>query len=114
MIYSENILICIAVPLIVSMLFIQGNARRFVFGFLVGMATCLLAAYISGYIDLVAGNGRDWTAVYVSPIVEEIMKLLPPQSRSARASPPMKTAATSSPRARATSFTFSSAAWRWA
>ena len=77
MIYSENILICIAVPLIVSLLFIQGYARRFVFGFLVGMVTCLLAAYISGYIDLVAGNGRDWTAVYVSPIVEEIMKLLP-------------------------------------
>ena len=63
MIYSENILICIAVPLIVSMLFIQSHARRFVLGFLFGMATCLLAAYISGYIDLVAGNGRDWLAV---------------------------------------------------
>ena len=55
MIYAENILICIAVPLLVSLLFIRGHARRFAAAFLIGMGVCLISAYISGFIGMVAG-----------------------------------------------------------
>lgn len=77
MIYAENILICIAVPLLISLAFIQGSARRFAASFLVGMGVCLLAAYISGFINVTSSMGAEDTAVYISPIVEECMKLLP-------------------------------------
>lgn len=77
MIYAENILICIAVPLLISLAFIQGSARRFAAAFLAGMGVCLLAAYISGFINITGSMGAEDTAIYISPIVEECMKLLP-------------------------------------
>lgn len=77
MIYAENILICIAVPLLISLAFIQGSARRFAAAFLGGMGVCLLAAYISGFINVTSSMGAEDTAIYISPIVEECMKLLP-------------------------------------
>ena len=77
MIYAENILICIAVPLLLSLAFIQGSARRFATAFLAGMGVCLLAAYISGFINVASGMSAEDTAVFISPIVEECMKLLP-------------------------------------
>ncbi|MCR5102969.1 MAG: PrsW family intramembrane metalloprotease [Eubacterium sp.] len=77
MIYSENILICMAIPLILSLFFTQGNARRFVFNFLIGMVTCLLGAYISGFFDVVTGKGMEETAIFISPVVEEAIKFLP-------------------------------------
>lgn len=30
MIYAENVLICITVPLVIALMFLQGSARRFV------------------------------------------------------------------------------------
>jgi len=51
MIYSENILICILIPLIIAIIFLKGNARRFAFFFALGMVICLLSAYISGFIE---------------------------------------------------------------
>ena len=77
MIYAENILICIAIPLIITMLFVRGNVRRFVATFLLGMGMCLLAAYISGFVNLKSGMGAEETAIFISPIVEELMKLFP-------------------------------------
>ena len=77
MIYAENILICIAVPLAISALYVKGTARRFVISFLIGMITCLLAAYIGGFFKLTSGLSNDDTSVYISPVVEEILKLLP-------------------------------------
>ena len=77
MIYAENILICIAVPLIISLSFIHGSARRFTASLLLGMGVCLLAAYISGFINVASGMGAEDTAIFISPIVEEIMKFLP-------------------------------------
>ena len=76
MIYAENILICIAVPLVISIPFIHGNARRFVISFLGGMGVCLVAAYISGFINLAGGMSGEDTAIFISPMVEECMKLL--------------------------------------
>ena len=77
MIYAENILICIAIPLVIALYFVYGNARRFVAAFLIGMGVCLLSAYYSGFITVIGDLESTETAVYISPIVEEIMKLLP-------------------------------------
>ena len=77
MIYAENILICIAVPLILLLLFLRGRTRLFVGAFLAGMGVCLLSAYISGFISLAGTMGAENTAVYISPIIEELMKCLP-------------------------------------
>ena len=77
MIYSENILICMAIPLILSLFFIQGSARMFVFNFLIGMAACILGAYISGFINVATGGSVEETAIFISPVVEETMKFLP-------------------------------------
>ena len=77
MIYSENILICMAIPLILSLFFTQGDVRRFVFNFIIGMVVCLLGAYISGFIDVITGNGVEETAIFISPVVEETVKFLP-------------------------------------
>jgi RsiW-degrading membrane proteinase PrsW (M82 family) len=77
MIYAENVLICIAVPLIISLLFIRGGARRFVLSFLAGMVACLLAAYVGGFIENASGMKAEDTSVFISPIIEEVMKLIP-------------------------------------
>ena len=77
MIYAENILICIGIPFLIILLFVRGNTQRFVASFIAGMAICLLAAYFAGFLNLVSGYGENNTAVYISPFIEEIMKLLP-------------------------------------
>ena len=77
MIYAENILICISVPLLVALVFIGGSAKKFTAAFLIGMMICLISAYISGFMDLVSNMGDEETAIFISPMVEEIMKLLP-------------------------------------
>ena len=77
MIYAENILLCIAIPLIIASLFTRGSTRRFILSFLIGMGACLLAAYISGFIDSVSGMGARDTAIFISPVVEETMKMMP-------------------------------------
>ena len=77
MIYAENILICIAIPLIVSLLFLTGSVRKYMAAFLLGMVMCLLSAYIDGFLALVTGMGENDTSIFLSPMVEELMKLLP-------------------------------------
>ena len=77
MIYAENILLCIAIPLIIACLFTSGRTRRFILSFLIGMGVCLLAAYISGFIDAASGMGARDTAIFISPVVEETMKMMP-------------------------------------
>ena len=77
MIYAENILICIAIPLIVSLLFLTGSVRKYMAAFLLGMVMCLLSAYIDGFLALATGMGENDTSIFLSPMVEELMKLLP-------------------------------------
>ena len=78
MIYAENILLCIAVPLLLSLLFVRGGAMRFITAFLGGMIACLLSAYISGYLYLISGMTRQDVSIFLSPMVEESLKFLPP------------------------------------
>ena len=77
MIYSENILFCISIPLLLTAIYTRGAARRSISAFLVGMVTCLLSSYISGYLTLLTDMELNASAVYISPTIEEIMKLLP-------------------------------------
>ena len=77
MIYAENILLCIASPLLLSLFFLRKTVRRFVGCILIGMGICLLSAYISGYMYQIVELEESETSIFISPIVEEIMKLLP-------------------------------------
>ena len=77
MIYAENILMCIGIPFLVSMVFIRGETRRYTAAFLLGMVMCLIAAYISGFLSLVSGMSENDTSIFISPVVEELIKLLP-------------------------------------
>ena len=77
MIYAENILICIAAPLLFSLLFVRGWTRIFVITFLTGMMMCLLAGYIDGFISYAGGMSENDVSIFVAPITEEIMKLFP-------------------------------------
>ncbi len=77
MIYSENILICMVLPLILTVFFVKDGTRRFVLSFILGMVMCLLGAYVSGFIDASWGYGTMDTAIFISPVVEEAMKFLP-------------------------------------
>lgn len=77
MIYSENILLCISIPLLLTAIYTRGAARRSISAFLVGMVTCLLSSYISGYLTMLTDMELNASAVYISPTIEEIMKLLP-------------------------------------
>lgn len=76
MIYAENILICIAVPLAISLHFINGNARRIIASFIAGMIVCILSAYMAGFFQSASGFSPEDTSIFISPIIEEIMKLL--------------------------------------
>lgn len=77
MIYSENIFVCMIVPVFVTLIFVKGNARRLELNFIIGMTACLLGAYISGFFNAVTGMGVEDTAIFISPVVEEGMKFMP-------------------------------------
>lgn len=77
MIFSENLFVCISVPLIIALFFTRNSVRWFVASFLIGMLVCLLSGYISGFFNILMASDFDPTAIYISPVVEEIMKLLP-------------------------------------
>ena len=44
MTYIENIFLCLALPLILSLFFMKGRVRRYELFLTVGMAVCLLSA----------------------------------------------------------------------
>lgn len=77
MIYAENILLCIAAPLLLSMLFVRDQARRYVLAFVSGMAACLLSAYVTGFLRLLVGWEETEVRIFLSPVVEELIKLIP-------------------------------------
>ena len=78
MIYAENILICLTLPLAITSLFVGGSTRRFIISFISGAVVCLLSAYIGSFVEyMTAGMGSEDYSVFISPIVEEIVKFLP-------------------------------------
>jgi RsiW-degrading membrane proteinase PrsW (M82 family) len=76
MINAENVLICIAVPFAISFIFTKGSARQLASAFLAGMVGCIFSAYVAGFIQLTSGYSAENTSIFLSPIIEESMKLL--------------------------------------
>ena len=55
MIYSENVLLCLVIPLLITFFFLQGLARKVMESFVFGMIWCLMSAYISGFAKVISG-----------------------------------------------------------
>ncbi len=77
MIYAENIFIFLAAPFIVGFFLMKGESRRFIGFFLVGAITCLLSSYINSFIASLCGMTSTEAIIKITPIIEEVMKVLP-------------------------------------
>ena len=77
MTYIENIFICLAIPMLLSLFFTGGRARRFTLFVILGMGVCLLSAYISSFFMQYYRTDAVTTAIEIAPVCEELMKLLP-------------------------------------
>lgn len=77
MIYIENVFLCLAIPLILSLFFTGGQSRRFTLFVTIGMGICLLSAYVSSFFMGRFGADAMVAAIEITPVCEEVMKLLP-------------------------------------
>lgn len=77
MLYIENILVCLAAPLIVMLFFAPAPGRRSLIGVILGMVACLLAAYVSAFFAQLYGADAAATVAEITPVVEEVIKFLP-------------------------------------
>lgn len=77
MIYIENIFVCLAIPLALCMLFIGGRTQRFMLFMMSGMSVCLLSAYVNSFFMGHYGVNATVAVVEITPVCEEVMKLLP-------------------------------------
>lgn len=77
MTYIENVFLCLAIPLILALFFTEGRGRRFTLFVTIGMAVCLLSAYVSSFFMAYYGTNATVTAIEITPACEEVMKLLP-------------------------------------
>ena len=77
MIYIENIFVCLAIPLALCILFIGGRTRTFMVFMIAGMSVCLLSAYVNSFFMGHYGVSADVAVVEITPVCEEVMKLLP-------------------------------------
>lgn len=77
MLYIENVFICLAAPMLLTLFLLKDSARKFNVFFIIGMTVCFLASYVNTYVfSLTEYNTADAT-IYLSPINEEILKALP-------------------------------------
>ncbi len=74
--YIENIYICLVAPVLITVLCLDSSRRRMVF-FLAGMTACLFSSYISTFFASVLGISLQTASLEISPMVEEVMKLIP-------------------------------------
>ena len=75
--YIENTYICLAAPILLSIICLRKDARRLLGFFLAGMTACLCSAYISTYVTGLMGTDFVTASFEIVPIVEEVMKILP-------------------------------------
>ena len=75
--YIENTYICLAAPLLLAILCLRKDARRFLVFLLAGMTACLLSAYVSAFFASATETNAVTAAYEISPAVEEIIKTLP-------------------------------------
>ena len=77
MTYIENIYLCLALPLILSLFFTRGRARSFPLFVVTGMGVCLLSAYVSSFFMGYYGADARAAVVEITPVCEEALKLMP-------------------------------------
>ena len=77
MTFIENIFVCLALPLIRSLLFTRGRARSFPLFVVAGMSVCLLSAYVSSFFMGYCGADARVAVIEITPVCEEILELLP-------------------------------------
>lgn len=77
MIYIENILFCMALPLLLTLFFTRGTVRKYTIFLILGMVVCLLSAYVSSFFMMYYGVDSTITSIDITPVCEEVMKLLP-------------------------------------
>ena len=77
MTYIENIYICIVLPLLLSLFFTDGKARTNTVFILIGMTVCYLSAYVNSFFSAFYTTDAVTAAVEISPVCEEIIKLIP-------------------------------------
>lgn len=75
--YIENTYICLAAPLLLAVICMRKEARRSLSFILSGMTSCLLSAYVSTFLAGVSNSDLAAASYEISPVMEEIMKLLP-------------------------------------
>ena len=75
--YIENIFICLSAPLCIAMLYSHGHRRRALLFLFAGMASCLVSSYFNAFLTTVMHADELTTALEISPVIEEIVKLLP-------------------------------------
>lgn len=77
MIHIENIFTCLAIPMLLSLLFTKGRTRVFTRFVVIGMGVCLFSAYVSSFFMGYYGVDAVTAAIEITPVCEEVMKLLP-------------------------------------
>ncbi len=77
MTYIENIFVCIAIPLALSLIFLHRSQRRFTAFVLIGMFVCMLSAYVNSFFMNYYQVDSITAAVEITPVCEEIMQFIP-------------------------------------
>lgn len=66
-----------AIPLLLTLFFTRGTVRKYTVFLMLGMVTCLLSAYVSSFFMVYYGVDSAIASIDITPVCEEIMKLLP-------------------------------------
>lgn len=77
MTYIENVFLCLALPLLLTLPFTKTDTRRFTLFLTLGMGVCLLSAYVSSFFMTHYAMDSAAATLQITPICEEAMKLLP-------------------------------------
>ena len=77
MTYIENIFICLAIPMFLSLFFTKGSTRTYTIFVISGMGMCLLSAYVNSFFMGIYRADTMTAAIEITPFCEEVMKLLP-------------------------------------
>ena len=74
---SYILFICVAAPVLLMLLPIEKKSRSVILFMLAGMFSCLLVSEINGLLFRISDVTRFYFTTNVSPITEEIIKILP-------------------------------------
>jgi len=71
------ILICIAIPLALSLVFLDKKARQFIEFVIIGAVVCTFAANINGLLQSLTCESYYYVTTNITPICEELLKAIP-------------------------------------